>query len=162
MIRLANVEDAKHIAQVHVQSWQETYQGMVDQAIIDSKTLEKRTTMWKMVLADSQQRVWVYEENDNILGFSDVCFSPSKRDAELKAIYILKEAQGKGVGSHFLNELFKILKQQKYQSLSVYVFQKNPSRYFYEKFGAKLVGEADASDYGKGLKELHYIWNLNV
>ncbi len=37
---------------------------------------------------------------------------------------------------------------------------KNPSRFFYEKMGAKLTGEAELPEFGLGITELFYEWQL--
>ena len=42
MIRLAVLGDAQQIAEVYVQSWNETYTGMIKQEIIERENIEKR------------------------------------------------------------------------------------------------------------------------
>ena len=67
MIRLATLEDAKGIAQVHVQSWKETYTDIMFDVVIISKSIEDRKNLWEVVLKDIHQRVWVYENDGKIL-----------------------------------------------------------------------------------------------
>jgi len=111
-------------------------------------------------LNDSNQYVWVYEENGKILGFSDDYLDPNGVDAELRAIYIVNAGQGRGIGKQFISQLFDILSERKFQNLSVYVLDQYPSRYFYEKMGAKYIDE-EISNYGEDLKELCYQWKLS-
>lgn len=162
MIRLANRDDAEAIALVHVQSWKETYTEYMNPEVLNKKTVEVRKKLWEIVLNDQDQKVWVYEKDGKVLGFSDAYFAPDRFEAELRAIYILQSAQGRGLGKQFLEQLFEILRDKKYQKLSVYVLDRNPSRYFYEKMGAKCVEEVDASGYGQDLKELRYEWDFNL
>ena len=42
MIRLAVSGDVQQIAEIHVQSWNETYTGMIKQEIIERENIEKR------------------------------------------------------------------------------------------------------------------------
>ncbi|MFI7817322.1 N-acetyltransferase, partial [Acinetobacter baumannii] len=49
---------------------------------------------------------------------------------------------------------------QGYAFIRLEVFNKNPSRFFYEKMGAKLTGEAELPEFGLGITELFYEWQL--
>ncbi|MFX6479630.1 hypothetical protein ABTG05_12900, partial [Acinetobacter baumannii] len=49
---------------------------------------------------------------------------------------------------------------QGYAFIRLEVFNKNPSRFFYEKMGAKLTGEAELPEFGLGIIELFYEWQL--
>lgn len=51
MIRLAVIGDAQQIAEVHLQSWNETYTGMIKQEIIDRADIEKRVQLWQQIFS---------------------------------------------------------------------------------------------------------------
>lgn len=71
-IRKAREEDAAKIARVHVESWQETYKGLIDQDYLDSLKIDNRERMWKETLANRQkeQPVFIAEIENGIIGFS--------------------------------------------------------------------------------------------
>lgn len=46
----ANLHDAKEIARVHVDSWRETYEGIMPKEVLDKKSYEKRGALWKQIL----------------------------------------------------------------------------------------------------------------
>jgi len=50
MIRLATQHDVLPIAQVHVQSWRESYQNIIKQEILDKLSVEQRAALWRSVL----------------------------------------------------------------------------------------------------------------
>jgi hypothetical protein len=60
MIRIATRDDIPGLARVHVQSWLETYHGLMPQEILDAITLEARILQWEWnaVLEFAQARVW--------------------------------------------------------------------------------------------------------
>lgn len=160
MIREACFKDAFQIAQLHVKSWRETYQDIVKEEILDQLDVDQKMSIWQIVIEDPNQTVLVYEEQNRILGFADFYFSPNAEIGELKAIYLLKEIQGKGIGLLLMQQSFNLFKQKNYTQIKVEVFDQNPTRYFYEKLSAFCIGEESADDYGEGLKILTYRWNL--
>lgn len=60
-IRRAAAGDEEQIAKVHIQSWQETYPGLVAQEYLDGLSAEyqERVEMWQKILASSQRWTWV-------------------------------------------------------------------------------------------------------
>lgn len=49
IIRVASSGDEYQLAQVHIQSWQEAYQGLIPQEYLDQlpSEMEDRVKMWK-------------------------------------------------------------------------------------------------------------------
>ncbi|ALH94290.1 GNAT family N-acetyltransferase [Acinetobacter equi] len=160
MLRIATTLDARLIAKLHVKSWHETYTRIINQTILDSLSVDEKEQLWKIILDDPNQLILVYEKDNEIIGFADFYMKPNCQNGELKAIYILKAYQGKGVGQLFIQQGFKYLKQKGYQSITLEVLNKNLSRFFYEKLGAKCIGEVSAEDMGEGLKDLIYEWKI--
>lgn len=112
------------------------------------------------MLQDPHQVIWVYEEDKRILGFADFYFDLNGHVAELRAIYLLKKIQAKGIGLKLMQHGLALLKQKGYCLMKIEVFDQNPSRYFYEKLGARCVEIEDASNYANDLKLLHYQLSL--
>lgn len=158
MIRLAHTKDAFQIAQVHVESWYETYKSIVREEILEQLSVDQKMSIWEIVIDDPHQAVFVYEEHGRILGFADFYFAPNAEIGELRAIYLLNEIHGRGVGSALMQQGFKLFKERNYKLINVEVFDRNSSRFFYEKLEAYLVGEENADDYGDGLNILKYQW----
>ena len=47
LIRKAELEDAKGIAKVHVDSWRTTYKGIVPDTFLENLSYENREQIWK-------------------------------------------------------------------------------------------------------------------
>ncbi|WP_099304346.1 GNAT family N-acetyltransferase [Bacillus sp. Marseille-P3800] len=155
MIRMAQLEDAQGIATVHVHAWLTTYTGIIKEEILARMSIEGRTTLWKRHLNDREQLIYVYEQNEDVVGFA----SATKSTANVLTLYILKDYQGKGGGKALLKALFKDLVDLNHQEASVAVLEANNSKLFYEKMGASLKKRTDVPEYGAGNVLLTYTWN---
>jgi hypothetical protein len=60
LIRAAQIEDAKQIAEVHVASWRAAYRGILPDSMLDNLSVEKRTELW-------QERLWGAAEATNLV-----------------------------------------------------------------------------------------------
>lgn len=165
VIRIAKVGDEHAIASVHVQSWQEAYQGLIPKDYLDSLSseLESRTRMWTSTLANPQRWTWVAEGESGIVGF--VLFGPPRdlnREGfiELGAIYLLASEKRKGIGFSLLSAGFNKMKDLGYKKAYCWVLENNPTIKFYERSGASFSGhKKDENIGGKTFKELAYDWN---
>ena len=163
-IRPAIVEDAQGIAEVHIHSWRETYQGIVDPAFLERMSVSKRAQKWEEGLRKQQESRLTYvaeNEKGKIVGFisggrgrdKDIPYS-----GELYAIYILQSDQRKKLGQGLLTQLVDFLKLQGHNSMYVEVLKDNPFKSFYKKYGASLF-KTDTYEIGNKTHELEiYVW----
>ncbi|MBU3084941.1 GNAT family N-acetyltransferase [Acinetobacter seifertii] len=159
-IRIATFKDALSIAEVHVQAWKETYTGMVKQEILDELNVLDKEQLWKEISRSLNHKLFIYTENGVVKGFLDGYLNPENNVAEILAFYLLKEVQKQGVGRELFQKFYQCALNQGYAFIRLEVFNKNPSRFFYEKMGAKLIGEAEPPEFGFGITELLYQWEL--
>lgn len=80
LVRLATPDDADAIAAVHVASWKATYRGHMDDAFLESLSVENRTGMWRHMLARRDDRcgIHVAGQQGDIVGFCS--FGPARDD----------------------------------------------------------------------------------
>lgn len=159
-IRIATFKDALSIAEVHVQGWKETYIGMVKQEILDELNVPDKEQLWKEISRSPDHQLFIYTENGVVKGFLDGYLNPENNVAEILAFYLLKEVQKQGVGRELFQKFYQCALNQGYAFIRLEVFNKNPSRFFYEKMGAKLIAEAELPEFGFGITELLYQWEL--
>lgn len=160
MIRIAVPSDVQQIAEVHVQSWKETYVGMIHQHVIDEYSVKKRLQLWQQLVNDANHRLFVYEQDGKIFGFLDGYLNPNNHIAEIKAFYFLKQIKGQGIGRAMFEKFYQLINVKQHQLLQLGVINQNPSRYFYEKMGGSVIGEEEIPEYGEGISELFYEWKL--
>ncbi|PLR75192.1 GNAT family N-acetyltransferase [Bacillus sp. V3-13] len=164
IIRAAIEKDADGIAEAHVKSWRETYQGIVSQQFLDELSKDERLKMWKQMLSAPQPgaAVFVAEEKGKIIGFASFGKERTgelEADSELYAIYLLKEYKGKKVGTMLFKRGAEALLANGFSSLVVWVLNDNPSRLFYESFKPVKLTEQMINIGGNEYKETAYYWD---
>ncbi|AKG04823.1 GNAT family N-acetyltransferase [Salimicrobium jeotgali] len=161
-IRSARLEDAPGVAKVQVETWKTTYRGIVPEGYLNRMTPENRREKWEKIIEKGMVYVAVNEEEE-ITGFASGGPSRSPQlhphEAELYAIYIREDDQGKGLGRKLLTPVVNELMEGGRSSMLVYVLAENESRYFYEALGAKLLDKIKIGIDGKTLNELIYGWD---
>mgnify|MGYP001560675649 CR=1 FL=1 len=163
-IRKANKKDAKNIAKVHIQSWRESYNGIVDDQYLKKLSLVTRTKKWQVKLQTSEKNVDIFVAEDTsyeIVGFITGGISRDKLlkyKGELYAIYILKQAQKNKLGYRLVKKLCVALKKQGIKSMFVRVLKDNTSKNFYIKYRAKLFKTTKLKIGERKLVEEYYGW----
>lgn len=154
-IREAVFSECLAIAKVHVKSWQETYQEIIDQQYLDELSVENREKMWEYYLTHESAKVFVAEVEGKIVGFSSTEFReyPSPNSAYLASIYLLQEYQGLKLGKELFSEGINHLRKT-HSEVFIEVISDNLTFEFYRKFGAQFVEEKEIEISGKTIKEI--------
>ena len=160
-IRKAVLEDARGIAEVHVDSWLSTYGSIVPDDNLDSLTYESREQSWQRGL--TQEGIFAAEDAaGKIIGFATGGGERSGDypdvEGELYAIYLLKDLQSKGTGRALTAAVAANLLEKGMSSMLVWVLADNPSRGFYERMGGRLLDEKTIEIAGVELLEVAYVW----
>lgn len=163
-IRRANKDDAAEIANVHLNSWREAYEGILAKDFLDDlpMTFKRRMQMWKQVTDDERKIVFVAEGKMGIVGFS---LFEAARDIsmpgyiEIGAIYLLEKFKGKGVGATLLSLGMQESVKKGFSKAYCWVIDKNPTIEFYERSGAAFNGMKKSVEIGgKAIEELVFEW----
>jgi GNAT superfamily N-acetyltransferase len=160
-IRKADLQDAAAIAHVHVESWKTTYTGIVSDAFLASLNKEGRTHSWQEQILAGNISIFVAEDEKGIFGFAAGGKNrekPDDYDAELYAIYLLRERQGQGVGRTLVLTLASVLRAEGLTSMLVWVLEQNPSVSFYQRLGAVQIARKVINIGGADLQELAFGW----
>jgi hypothetical protein len=94
--RRATIADSLAVGRVHVQSWRESFKGIVPQSFLDQMSVQDRATAFRTRFTDDDYRMFIAETPKNeVIGFAD--FGRARETdrpykAELYAIYLLREA----------------------------------------------------------------------
>jgi len=160
-IRKAKPEDAFGIAKVQVDSWRTTYKGIVPDSFLEELSYEKREKVWKEAIGS--HHLFVAENKQGqIVGFVSGGKERSGKfgtfDGELYAIYLLKEVQGKRIGTRLVKALIQAMIDSDFRSMLVNVLAENPATHFYEALGGQWIGTDEVTIGGKQLKSRIYGW----
>jgi GNAT superfamily N-acetyltransferase len=109
VVRQARAEDAKAMARIHVQSWRETYRGLMADEILDRPDfVERRERFWTAALGDerySANIVAVAERGGELVGIASAgpAEDPDARwPVQLFVLYVLAADHGTGAGGDLL------------------------------------------------------------
>jgi GNAT superfamily N-acetyltransferase len=101
--RIATVVDAKMLAIIKQKSWETTYRGIYSDDKIDNFDYDLHEQKFIAQIRSQENNVYVIEIDDEVVGYFSFG-SPqhgSYKDFELclNSLYILKDYQGRGIGS---------------------------------------------------------------
>ncbi len=164
-IREATLDDVPAIARIHVDGWRETYAGIVPADHLESLTYEEREKMWSRgipVHAKVGTPILVAEHEDgSVSGFAVAGRSNSSLeayDAELFAIYVRSEHQGRGIGTALVAESAERLVSAGFRSMMLWVLRDNPMAGFYEHLGGHRITSRTVEIGNKPLPEIAFGW----
>lgn len=167
--RRATADDAPGVAKVHVESWHKSFAGIVPQKFLDNLTVEKREPAFRERFGDANYKMFVAEtKRDGIVGFADFGAARANNfpfEAELYAIYLLREFQGRKIGENLFKVCQKTMIADGINSMYLMALEVSPYKSFYEKMGGQIVdkgsyfpplGEYETVVYGwKNLGEIY-------
>jgi ribosomal protein S18 acetylase RimI-like enzyme len=157
-VRAATRDDIPALARVHVQSWLETYTGLVPQEILDAITLEARGLQWEPTF-DQPHGIFVALENDVVVGFASCGAAQDflQADGELYTLYLLNSHQHRGLGKALWNAVLEFGQARNWESMVVWVLESNIlAQGFYKHQGCKLVDRRMEVVRGVKLPEVAY------
>ncbi len=160
MIQTATDADAAAIRAVQVQSWRETYPGIVPAAYLAA--LDATPTEWQHNIA-SGLGVLVALDDGDIVGF--VAFG-AQRDpkllftGEIHAIYLFARVQKRGIGRALMHAAARGLQAGGHRNASLWAMAENtPALDFYRRLGARPVGTTSFDLEGVTIAEVAMAWD---
>jgi ribosomal protein S18 acetylase RimI-like enzyme len=154
--------DAADLARVHVQSWQETYPGLLPQVYLDRMSVAAHARRWRARLMRGEEVTLVGE---SVSGVSGYCSGDWTRrgvrpgEAEISTLYVLRRAQRSGLGRRLLVATARALAARGASSLVIWVLRDNANaRRFYERMGGAGERERDEAIGGGLVVSVAYRW----
>ncbi|WP_193370794.1 GNAT family N-acetyltransferase [Pelagibius marinus] len=163
VLRPALPRDADAIARIHVETWQNTYAGLVPSDYLARMSVARSSPQWHRAAAKAEKGndLMVAEVDEEVVGF--ISFGPTRNPempygGEIYALYVGVDWQGQGLGRRLLSTALEALSKEKHKGAMVWVLAANPARFFYEAMGGERAGERMESFAGTELEELAYGW----
>ncbi|GAL30249.1 histone acetyltransferase HPA2 and related acetyltransferases [Vibrio variabilis] len=162
--RVAEYADFQGVAQLHAESWQTAYKGIMRQSYLDETVLEDKQLIWQTRLLNPpfSQHVLVAEEEGKLLGF--IClFGNHNVDygTIIDNLHVTPEAQRRGIAKQLIIQAVEWA-EKFYPDNGVFleVLADNANAIkFYESLGGKReLKQRMESPCGKYLDEYLYTW----
>ena len=162
-VRRAASGDADAIARVKVDTWHTTYHGMVPDRYLARMSYAVHADDWSRIAGDPANFVYVAEDRaGQAVGFvagGPRRDGPERYTAELYALYIRAEHQGRGVGTRLVETIVTVLERAGFGSMLLWVLMENHrARAFYENLGAETVAAQEFEIDGVPIGEVAYGW----
>lgn len=148
IIRSAKAEDVASIAKCHIQSWQETYPGIMPQEKLEAMNITASMRNWQHALEHGQIFL-LAEVSGTICGFASGGENRSNQgcetgigdscSAELGALYLIQRFQKMGIGRALFESFCREALALGHRSMVVWVAQENESCRFYAHMGGEKV-----------------------
>ncbi|HYO86914.1 MAG TPA: GNAT family N-acetyltransferase [Dermatophilaceae bacterium] len=160
VVRPARVEDIAQMARVNVQCWQETYRGLMSDAVLDDPSfLAARERFWTALLTDPryrENRVAVAERDGELVGLA-MSGPPFDGGAawtrQLYVLYVYAAHHGTGAGPALLEAAV-----DPEESAALWVADPNPrAQAFYRTHGFVDDGTDQVED---GVRQIRMVRSI--
>jgi L-amino acid N-acyltransferase YncA len=164
-IRMARAGDAGAIAEIYVDSWRETYAGLLPTSSLARMSKPDQTRHWQRHLEQANLRNPIFVASDassNLFGFASA--GPTRDqslrfEAEIYTLYVAPGFTGQGIGTALMSSIFHLFSRSTYKGMIIWALADNPSRFFYETMGGKIVAERMHPVWGEAYREIAYGWD---
>lgn len=160
-VRQLIVDDAQQAAAIQVETWKDTYKGMIPSETLESMTLEYMIPMWTRLIGENSLKLNLLGvfEGTNLLGTVGSGVSREKNDyeCELWAMNIPVRNQRRGLGRVLFQASVDMLRSSEYKSMYFYCIDKNENAlHFYRSMGGRIT---DRIAIRNGYQELMVVWD---
>lgn len=167
IIRDATLNDIPEVAKLHVDSWNNTYKGIIEQDYLDNmkNNLEKRIE--RMNNEFNLRKMIVATLNDEIVAFSEFVLSNefSKDldiDCELCGLYVKNEYLKSGIGTKVFNYVRNLFIENNKKKMGLWCVKENENAIsFYKRKGGVVISEKKFTLANKEYSEVAFEYDLN-
>lgn len=163
-LRHAQPGDGNELARVYVQSWRETYPGLLPDSVLIGLNERRMAESWRrQVMTAGKEHAVVVAESKGY-GLTGLASLGPSRDkgipyqGEVYALYIDPNFVGKGIGRGLLRGAFRVLFERGHRSAVIWALQGNPARYFYEAQGGHEIATRKGRMWGTEVTEIGFGW----
>jgi GNAT superfamily N-acetyltransferase len=168
-VRTARPEDAADLARIYIESWQDTYAGVISHSLLCAMSLRAHTARWQATLRSMEKNSGaVLVAEDAHFGIIGLCSLGKARDGgcgydgEVYTLYVDPVFLGRGVGRALLAGAFEAFKDRKLRSCLIWAHAHNNACFFYEAMGGLRVATRTTRLLGELTPEIGFGWKRLV
>ena len=156
--------DDEDLARVHVTAWRETYRGLLPDAYLArmSEPAHARRFARALKSPGPDDVTLAVADREGMVGYA--AGGPARTgvagEAEIATLYLLRRAQGQGLGARLMADMARTMAARGARSLMISVLRDNlRARGFYEHLGgAPEAARQEPGPGGRLLFEVAYRW----
>ena len=157
------------MARVHLACWRSTYAGILPEAYLTNLSALRESLGYErgilekhgghagfVAIADGMEI-----PGGGIVGFITGGLSrrPTIAEGEVETLYLLDDFHDRGIGRRLMRAMASHLASLGAESAFAWVLEHNPSRWFYERLGAKLAAREEMVFAGQRTAQIAYAWD---
>jgi ribosomal protein S18 acetylase RimI-like enzyme len=162
-VRRAVPDDAAAIARIHVDTWRDTYAGILPDRVLLNMSTTREGGGWSGLVLRGESVFVVQGPDAGIVGFGS-CGPNRLRnlpcDGEVYTLYVAPKNQGHGFGKALTTRMFGELAESERQKALVWVLRENPARFFYQGMGGRHLAERNEWLWETLVTQIAYFWTL--
>lgn len=160
----ATTNDIRDIANLHAQSWQIHYKGILEDEYLSNEVVNDRMALWtdRLENQSNNQYLLLARSNGQLLGFACTFLNEDPIwGSFMDNLHVSFDYKGQGIGRELMKRTAShVLNQGNNSKLYLWVLQKNPAAIaFYEKLGGQKRDLALFKNPGGGQSHVYrYYW----
>jgi len=157
------------MAQVHLACWRGTYAGVLPDDYLAGLSLAREAEGYAraMILRRGGHAGFVAVADGNeaagsgVVGFATggLARREGLAEGEIETLYLLEDFRERGIGRRLMRATASHLASLGAQSAFAWVLEANPSRWFYERLGARQLAHEALLYAGNPVTQLAYGWD---
>lgn len=160
-IRIATDDDCRDLSKLKRRVWETTYRGIYPDEKLDKYDIDLNENKFKDIIKQQSQKLFIVLNNSQIIGYMSygkIMRAFNRYTHDIGLLYLLKEYQGKGIGSN----LFQFAKNQlKNEGVIEFIVSCNKynlsAQQFYEKMGGKIIN-VDEDNEDKSIPQVKFLF----
>lgn len=167
-VRAARPEDAADLARIYIESWHDTYAGVIPHAMLAAMSLKRHTDRWKAAIKAQGNGAAVLLAEDAHSGTVGLASLGAARDkalgfeGEVYTLYVDPAFLGRGTGRALLGAAFQTLKARRVRSCMIWAHAHNNACFFYEAMGGRRIANRTTRLMGELTPEIGFGWRQLV
>ena len=160
-IRQARPSDAADLARIYIESWQDTYAGILPHALLTAMSHKGQAARWQQTMHGPGAVLIAEDAHSGSIGLASLGPARDKGlglDGEIYTLYVDPAFLGRGTGRALLAASFAALTAKKYRSCVIWAHARNNACFFYEAMGGKRVGTRTTRIMGEETPEIAFGW----
>jgi len=165
-VEVASERDLRPIAAIHIDSWQDAFRGIVPDAVLAGRSVERSLALWRGTFDKHPGNLTVVRQGDSVVGFC--CAGPvvdqtknAPFEFQVYALHISPTLRRHGIGAALLRQALARCRATGMTRAIVWTLDKLAlSRRFYEREGGQLAKTGVWTVGEFALPEVAYGWTF--